>query len=100
MVGLMEAAESSKESSFQTHTRLACLLVSETVWEPLLPMKRLSAFAKHMLPEGLCHFDQMIGQAGMRGVYGGRQMNLDRSVAIKILHREHGRDYSFLAFCA
>jgi len=100
MVGSIVAPESSKESIFEAHTRLACLLVSETVWESLLPMKRLSAFAKHMLPEGLCHFDQMIGQAGMRGVYGGRQINLDRSVAIKILHREHGSDYSFPGFRA
>lgn len=31
IVGSIEAPESSKESFFQTHTRLACLLVSETV---------------------------------------------------------------------
>jgi hypothetical protein len=100
MVGSIVAPESSKESIFETHTRLACLLVSETVWESLLPMKRLFVFAKHMLPQGLCHLNQMIGQGSMGRVYGVRQFNLDRSVASKILHRGHGSDYSFLAFCA
>ncbi len=48
-----------------------------------------------MLPEGLYQFDQMIGQGGMGGVYSGRQLNLGRAVAIKILHRDHGSDYSY-----
>lgn len=38
-------------------------------------MKRLFAFAKHLLPEGLDHDDQMIGQGGMGGVYGGRHQD-------------------------
>jgi len=63
-------------------------------------MKRLFAFAKHLLPEGLDHHDQMIGQGGMGGVYGGWQLNLERSVAIKIRHREHGSDDSFPGFRA
>ncbi len=48
-----------------------------------------------MLPAGLYQFDQMIGQGGMGGVYSGRQLNLGRAVAIKILHRDHGSDYSY-----
>lgn len=48
-----------------------------------------------MLPAGLYQFDKMIGQGGMGGVYSGRQLNLGRAVAIKILHRDHGSDYSY-----
>ena len=63
-------------------------------------MKRLFAFAKHMLPQGLCHSDQMIGQGGMGRIYGGRPLNLDRSAGSKILHRGHGSGYFFLTFYA
>lgn len=48
-----------------------------------------------MIQGGLYEFDAMIGMGGMAAVYRGRQRNLDRRVAIKILHREHGSDYDY-----
>ena len=48
-----------------------------------------------MMPAGEYVFDALIGQGGMGAVYRGRQLKLDRSVAIKILHRQHGTDYSY-----
>ncbi|MEQ1750176.1 MAG: protein kinase, partial [Prosthecobacter sp.] len=48
-----------------------------------------------MMPGGIYQFDLMIGQGGMGAVYRGRQMNLGRSVAIKIMHRHHGADYAY-----
>lgn len=48
-----------------------------------------------MMPEGEYLFDSLIGQGGMGAVYRGQQMKLDRAVAIKILHRQHGSDYSY-----
>ncbi len=48
-----------------------------------------------MMPGGIYQFDLMIGQGGMAAVYRGRQLNLERAVAIKILHRQHGTDYAY-----
>jgi len=48
-----------------------------------------------MPPEVDYIFDALIGQGGMGAVYRGRQLKLDRAVAIKILHRQHGTDYSY-----
>lgn len=48
-----------------------------------------------MMPGGVYQFDLMIGQGGMGAVYRGRQLNLGRAVAIKILHRDHGTDYAY-----
>ena len=48
-----------------------------------------------MMPAGEYAFDALIGQGGMGAVYRGQQMKLDRSVAIKILHRQHGTDYAY-----
>ena len=48
-----------------------------------------------MMPGGVYQFDLMIGQGGMGAVYRGHQLNLGRSIAIKILHRDHGTDYSY-----
>lgn len=48
-----------------------------------------------MMPGGIYQFDLMIGQGGMGAVYRGRQLNLERAVAIKILHRQHGADYAY-----
>jgi len=48
-----------------------------------------------MMPGGIYQFDQLIGQGGMGAVYRGRQLNLGRSIAIKILHRHHGADYAY-----
>ena len=48
-----------------------------------------------MMPGGMYEFDLVIGQGGMGAVYRGRQLNLGRAVAIKILHRDHGTDYSY-----
>jgi len=49
----------------------------------------------HMMPGGVYHFDLQIGQGGMGAVYRGRQLNLGRAVAIKILHQDHGTDYAY-----
>jgi serine/threonine protein kinase len=49
----------------------------------------------HMMPGGIYQFDLQIGQGGMGAVYRGRQLNLGRAVAIKILHRYHGTDYAY-----
>lgn len=48
-----------------------------------------------MMPGGIYQFNLLIGQGGMGTVYCGRQLNLGRSVAIKILHRHHGVDYAY-----
>lgn len=48
-----------------------------------------------MMPGGEYLFDTLIGQGGMGAVYRGRQIRLERSVAIKILHRRHGTDYAY-----
>lgn len=48
-----------------------------------------------LMPGGVYQFDLMIGQGGMGAVYRGRQLNLGRAVAIKILHRDHGTDYAY-----
>jgi serine/threonine protein kinase len=48
-----------------------------------------------MMPTGEYVFDSPIGQGGMGAVYRGCQLKLDRAVAIKILHRQHGTDYSY-----
>ncbi|MEN3941641.1 protein kinase [Prosthecobacter sp. SYSU 5D2] len=48
-----------------------------------------------MMPAGEYVFDAPIGQGGMGAVYRGHQLKLDRAVAIKILHRQHGTDYSY-----
>lgn len=48
-----------------------------------------------MMPGGIYQFDLMIGQGGMGAVYRGSQLNLERAVAIKILHRQHGTDYAY-----
>ncbi len=40
-------------------------------------------------------FDSLIGQGGMGAVYKGHQINLGRSVAIKVLHRNFGTDYDY-----
>jgi serine/threonine protein kinase len=48
-----------------------------------------------MIQGGMYVFDSLIGQGGMAAVYRGRQVNLGRPVAIKILHREHGTDYAY-----
>jgi serine/threonine protein kinase len=48
-----------------------------------------------MMQNGMYSFDALIGQGGMAAVYRGRQVNLGRPVAIKILHREHGTDYAY-----
>lgn len=48
-----------------------------------------------MMPGGMYQFDLMIGQGGMGAVYRGRQVNLGRAIAIKILHRDHGTDYAY-----
>lgn len=47
-----------------------------------------------MTPGGYV-FEQLIGSGGMGAVYLGRQLNLGRQVAIKILHRGHGQDYRY-----
>lgn len=48
-----------------------------------------------MMQGGVYAFDSLIGQGGMAAVYRGRQVNLGRPVAIKILHRDHGVDYAY-----
>ncbi|SKB01070.1 Serine/threonine protein kinase [Prosthecobacter debontii] len=48
-----------------------------------------------MVSTGEYVFDSLIGQGGMGAVYRGRQLKLDRPVAIKILHQQHGTDYSY-----
>lgn len=48
-----------------------------------------------MMPGGIYQFNLLIGLGGMGAVYRGMQLNLDRSVAIKILHRHHGLDYAY-----
>lgn len=49
----------------------------------------------NMMPGGIYQFDQLIGQGGMGAVYRGRQMNLGRAIAVKIVHRFHGMDYAY-----
>ncbi|MCX6857137.1 MAG: serine/threonine-protein kinase, partial [Verrucomicrobia bacterium] len=70
--------------------------VSEGVagWVPMQNYPSAAELTK-MLPDGIYQFDRMIGQCGMGGVYSGTQLNLGRAVAIKILHRDHGADYSY-----
>lgn len=48
-----------------------------------------------MMPGGIYMFDTLIGQGGMGAVYRGRQLNLRREVAVKILHQRHGTDYAY-----
>lgn len=47
-----------------------------------------------MTPGGYA-FEQLIGSGGMGAVYLGRQVNLSRQVAIKVMHRSHGLDYRY-----
>jgi serine/threonine protein kinase/formylglycine-generating enzyme required for sulfatase activity len=51
------------------------------------------------LPRELGDFvlEKIIGQGGMGEVYLGRQISLDRPVAIKLLRDEYARDESFIA---
>lgn len=48
-----------------------------------------------MMPPGTCVLDALIGMGGMGAVYRGRQLGLDRPVAVKILHRDYGGEYSY-----
>jgi CheY-like chemotaxis protein len=70
--------------------------VSEGVagWAPVKPYPTPQELTQ-MMPGGMYQFDLMIGQGGMGAVYRGRQLNLSRPVAIKILHRDHGTDYAY-----
>lgn len=63
-------------------------------WSPLQIYPSPEALTR-MMPAGEYHFDSLIGQGGMGAVYRGQQTKLERSVAIKILHRQHGTDYSY-----
>ncbi len=47
-----------------------------------------------MMPGGYV-FERLIGSGGMGAVYLGKQVNLGRQVAIKIMHRSHGQDYRY-----
>jgi|GEM_PF-505408 serine/threonine protein kinase len=70
--------------------------VSEGVagWAPVKPYPSPHELTQ-MMPGGMYQFDLMIGQGGMGAVYRGHQLNLGRSIAIKILHRDHGTDYAY-----
>jgi serine/threonine protein kinase len=70
--------------------------VSEGVggWMPVKPYPTPQELTQ-LMPGGMYQFDLMIGQGGMGAVYRGRQLNLGRAVAIKILHRDHGTDYAY-----
>ena len=70
--------------------------VSEGVggWMPVKPYPTPHELTQ-LMPGGMYQFDLMIGQGGMGAVYRGRQLNLGRAVAIKILHRDHGTDYAY-----
>ncbi|HCN79353.1 MAG TPA: hypothetical protein DIT13_19495, partial [Verrucomicrobiales bacterium] len=48
-----------------------------------------------LLPHGMYHVEGFLGQGGMGAVYQGIHVKLKRPVAIKIMHREAGRDYDF-----
>ncbi|HEY1083375.1 MAG TPA: protein kinase [Prosthecobacter sp.] len=48
-----------------------------------------------MMPPGEYVFDALVGQGGMGAVYRGQQTKLERAVAIKILHSQHGTDYAY-----
>ena len=62
---------------------------------PAIPTYPTPQERSDMMPGSIYAFDALIGQGGMGAVYRGQQLNLRRSVAIKILHRHHGADYSY-----
>ncbi len=70
--------------------------VSEGVagWSPMQNYPSPAELTQ-LMPPGEYAFDAQIGQGGMGAVYRGVQTQLGRSVAIKILHRNHGQDYSY-----
>jgi serine/threonine protein kinase len=47
-----------------------------------------------LMPGGYA-FDHLVGLGGMGAVYLGRQINLGRQVAIKVMKRGHGADYGY-----
>lgn len=63
-------------------------------WTSIQPYPSPSELSA-MMTSGVYVFDAQIGQGGMGAVYRGQQLNLERSVAIKILHRQHGVDYAY-----
>lgn len=62
---------------------------------PVAPSYPAPEELTRMMPGGCYVFERLIGSGGMGAVYLGRQVNLGRQVAIKILHRSHGQDYRY-----
>ena len=48
-----------------------------------------------LLPHGMYQVQRFLGAGGMGAVYQGTQVRLKRSVAIKIMRRDMGRDHDF-----
>jgi len=63
-------------------------------WQPVQTYPAPDELTR-MMPDGSCVLDEMIGMGGMGAVYRGRQVRLDRAVAVKILHRSHGGEYAY-----
>lgn len=63
-------------------------------WQPMQNYPGAAELSR-MMPPGTCALDEIIGIGGMGAVYRGRQVGLDRPVAVKILHREHGGEYAY-----
>jgi tetratricopeptide (TPR) repeat protein/tRNA A-37 threonylcarbamoyl transferase component Bud32 len=76
---------------------LGLVAESEAATSPYSPAPGFTPLAPEELNRlfPLIEIFELIGQGGMGAVYRGRQKNLDRQVAIKILPPEIGRDAAF-----
>jgi serine/threonine-protein kinase len=59
-------------------------------------MASTDSLVGHVL-DGKYRIDRLLGRGGMGEVYAGMHMQLERPVAVKVMHGELGADVSFAA---